>query len=198
MYGNVNRFTNEGPLFHIRSGNTAKEDVELDVNSSPDSSTSIIADKKAKHQDDKSRTRDLPLKNDELSLDEEDENGTGEDDGEGEGDSPAITLETAMAKLRRIWKQKQFIHTPSAPQSSSNVTTSGVLSSSALYEQLLQQLRHPAQWSGGKLWLEQDFALSLRGLAVLAQHPQLLQGQGQTPKAAYLPRAVIVAAQQNK
>lgn len=106
-----------------------------------------------------------------------------EKDTEGNLETLPLTVEDVLLKLRRIWNQKQFIHPPvqgSNQSSAINSPSDGAISSKALFNQILQQLQHPAQWAGGKLWLDQDFALSLRGLAVLAQHPQLLQTLGKS------------------
>lgn len=102
-------------------------------------------------------------------------------EGEGNLETLPVALDDVLLKLRRIWNQKQFIHPPVQGSNQSSTISSpsdGPISSKVLFNQILQQLQHPAQWAGGKLWLDQDFALSLRGLAVLAQHPQLLQTQG--------------------
>ena len=99
-----------------------------------------------------------------------------------------LTVDDVLRKLRRVWNQKQFVH-PGGNSSQTTLSASdGPISSRMLFDQILQQLQHPAQWAGGKLWLDQDFALSLRGLAVLAQHPQLLQSQG---KATPIPTRAV-------
>jgi len=108
-----------------------------------------------------------------------------------EGDGSPMTEEAIMACLRRIWRQKLVSYSPpSANISQATNASSTSISEAALLEQLLQQLRHPAQWQGGRLWLAQDLALSLRGLAVLAQHPQLLQPQAQHSQQLFPCRAV--------
>lgn len=155
-----------------------------------DSMSAIIDDYDDDQDDDNSDDQDDDDTHDSSYINDECiSNVNSNDDNNSENDE-IINKANVINNIKDIWKHHvtpspspHYLKQLTNVTAISNIRPNGT-DKHTLYKQILSQFVNPLNIAGGSssktLWLDQEFVLNIKGLAKLAQHPELLKTQTRT------------------
>jgi hypothetical protein len=103
---------------------------------------------------------------------------TDDSDSSGSSNSDDTTNSQVVAEIKQIWK-RFFAAAPTSDQIYNTINEPTALRPNgtdqySLYRQILSQFIDPTITQKRALWMDQEFALNLKGIGVLAQHPNII------------------------
>lgn len=163
-----------------------EDDLDVEVEEEDEDVVTVEKDGPGGEDDDGSPEPDSVDDIEEIDLDDTDSTSGDVSEGDAVSATSAEEQLNESRGLQALWKD--FIHMPS-PVDLADLTAEQRLAAlranntdkDALYRQLVSQFDDPLATGGRRaLWLDQEFALNLKGLAVLAVHPHLTQSFGES------------------